>query len=156
MASVFDQVIAVDVAPTMLERLRENCDVRGITNVKPFHVSERWEQTTADLVYSYLVFQHIEEDEVIDELLRRTATALASDGVSFIQFDTRPRSRGYRIRSELPDAALPRPWRRGLRRIRREREELTQLFAANGLAVVEELRPSTDLNSFILRNSERL
>ena len=38
--------------------------------------------------------------------------------MALLQFDTRRASLSYRLRNALPDPLLPRPWRRGIRRIR--------------------------------------
>jgi hypothetical protein len=140
------------MSPTMLERLREECAARRITNVQAWLSAERWELAIdADLVYSFLVLQHVEESDVLEDLVSRIALALAADGVAYLQFDTRPRTLAYRLRNHVPAALLPRQWRRGLRRVRRTHKESFACFSGAGLELVEELRGGTELSAFILR-----
>jgi cyclopropane fatty-acyl-phospholipid synthase-like methyltransferase len=151
MSERFGEVVAVDVAPTMLRRLADNCRSASIENVKGFLPTEPWyEQGAADLIYSLIVFQHIESWDIIAEYCRRMAGCLAKDGVCYVQFDTRPRSLPSFVVSQLPDPLLPRPWRKGIRRIRRSRASLLNLFSASGLTVREELRQDTERHVFLM------
>ncbi|MBA2536966.1 MAG: class I SAM-dependent methyltransferase, partial [Actinobacteria bacterium] len=154
-ARKFESVAAVDIAPTMLAKLMRNCEREGVSNVRAFAPDEDWDAVRADFVYSRLVFQHLDESDEIREYLRRIAGALAENGVAHLQFDTRPASAAYMIRNRLPDAVLPRTWRRGIRRIRRSPDELYLFFADCGLEVVRELRPGTEDHVFIVKNAVR-
>ena len=147
----FSEVRAVDVAPTMLERLVENCRHAGVTNVFPFLPHEAWDAEPADLIYSRLVFQHIPDIDVIRGYVERIARCLRPDAVASLQFDTRPRTLSYRLRNRLPDRLLPRDQRRGIRRIRRDREGLLALFRGAGLEPVAEDGAGTELDVFLLR-----
>lgn len=151
MARRFDEVIGVDVSPTMLERLVQNCRSAGVENVHAADADAPWEEDSlADLVYSRIVFQHIEADEVIERYVRRIRTALAPDGIAHVQFDTRRRSVVYRVRNRFPNALLPKTSRRGLRRIRRSADWLRGVFAGSGLRVVREVRAGTEDHVFVL------
>ena len=152
-AAHFDEVRAVDVAPTMLEKLRANCREAGVSNVLPFLAGDAWEEAPADLVYSRLVFQHLPDGHEIETYLRRLALSLRAGGVASLQFDTRPTTLAYRLRNALPDRALPRDWRRGIRRIRRSRETLLELFERVGLAIEAETGSASAENVFILRRA---
>ncbi|MHC4421921.1 MAG: class I SAM-dependent methyltransferase [Planctomycetota bacterium] len=152
MAEHFSRVIGVDVAPTMLEKLRANCKRLGIGDAEPMLVDEPWDRRgEADLVYSWLVMQHITDVALIESLVRRVAGTLKTGGVALLQFDTRRSSAAYRLRNALPDALLPRMWRRGIRRIRRSPARLAPLFGAAGLHVTREIGPRTEEHVYILR-----
>jgi SAM-dependent methyltransferase len=150
MAAEFDEVRAVDVAPTMLEKLAANCREAGVSNVLPFLAGDAWDDTPADLVYSRLVFQHIVDSDEIRRYVQRVGRCLREDGVASLHFDTRRKTSAYRLRNRLPERALPRDWRRGIRRIRRSRETLLDLFAGAGLAVAAEAGAGTAENVFVL------
>jgi SAM-dependent methyltransferase len=146
----FTRVIGVDVSPTMLKKLAENA-ARAEVAVEPVLADEPWdERGQADLVYSVLVFQHIDDFEAIARYVRRIARALKRTGIAYVQFDTRPRSVAYRVRNLLPDAVLRDEWRRGLRRIRRPPAQLRELFGDSGLAIVAELGAGSEEHVFVL------
>jgi SAM-dependent methyltransferase len=152
MAEHFSKVIGVDVAPTMLEKLGANCERFGVGNAEGMLADEPWERRDeADLVYSWLVFQHVADFGLIESTVRRVAGALKPAGMALLQFDTRRPTAAYRLRNALPDAFLRRPWRRGIRRIRRRPSQLAALFDAAGLQLVRELGPHTEEHVFILR-----
>lgn len=156
MASHFETVLAIDVAPTMLAALRRNCRERGIENIVGLHVGEPWEDRgPIDFAWSFLVFQHIERWEKIAEILTRLASALAAGGVAYLHFDTRPANLCYRLRNRLPEALLPRTQRRGIRRIRRRGEQIEELLARLGLAIVARPRPASAADTFIVQRGER-
>lgn len=60
-ARVAEEVVGVDVSPSMLEEARRNCDERQLSNVRLLlsddHLSSL--NGTFDLIYSFIVFQHI-------------------------------------------------------------------------------------------------
>jgi SAM-dependent methyltransferase len=152
MTEHFSKVIGVDVAPTMLQKLSANCERFGIDNAEPMLADDSWERGgEADFVYSWLVFQHIADFGLIESTVQRLAGALKAGGVALLQFDTRRPTAVYRARNTLPDALLPRPWRRGIRRIRRRPSQLASLFEAAGLQLGRELGPQTEEHVFILR-----
>lgn len=150
MADRFDEVIAVDVAPTMLEKLRVSARDFSKTNIVPKLSEEDWEASKCDLAYSYIVFQHIEDMAIIEGYLERVSRALKPSGVAYFQFDTRPTSLAYKVRALLPDALLPRTSRRGIRRIRRSPARLRETFSKHGLVVLKELRQGTADHIFVL------
>lgn len=152
MAERFAEVIGVDIAPSMVRKLAEYSRAAGVPNVRGFLAGEAWsEQGTADLVYSLIVFQHIDSGPAIAEYFRRIATCLSPTGVCYAQFDTRPPTPQYYGLRLVPDVLLPKPWRKGIRRVRRRAADLRSLFDSCGLTVVEELRPDTDWHAFLLR-----
>lgn len=151
MAEKFEEVVGVDIAPTMIHKLQENAEKFAATNVRGRLATDRWEtEIKADFVYSYLVFQHIEDFQVIADYFSRIHSALAEGGLVYAQFDTRAKAFSYQIRKAIPDPFLPRAQRRGIRRTRRTREELATLFSRSGFKVARELRPDSDDNAFVL------
>ncbi|MDQ4145759.1 MAG: class I SAM-dependent methyltransferase, partial [Actinomycetota bacterium] len=143
-----------DVSPTMLQKMKEECDSVGVRNVFGLQPDEPWDKGAyADLVYSYWVFQHIESFAEISQYIERIARCLRQHGIAYLQFDTRPATTAYRIRNRLPDAMLPRPWRRGIRRLRRPRPALLSLFARNELLLVHEEGCNSENNIFVLQRA---
>ncbi len=153
MSKHFDSLTAVDIAPSMLRRLSENCERFGITNVQTAHALQPWEVGAVDLLYSVQVFQHIEDLGLIDAYLPRIARSLGPTGVGYLHFDARPRTLAYRVRRALPDPMLPRAWRRSIRRTRRDRDDLQTRLGSHGLQVIAEKDPRTYQQVFIVRAS---
>jgi cyclopropane fatty-acyl-phospholipid synthase-like methyltransferase len=151
MAKRVAELRAVDVSPTMLRRLAENCAAAGVDVVRGFLPQEEWDTgRPVDFAYSRWVLQHIPDFEVIDGYVARLATCMRRGAVAHLQLDTRPGTIGYHLRNALPDFILPRRWRRGVRRIRRTAAELRALFARHGFSVVEELNPDSTDHVFVL------
>jgi SAM-dependent methyltransferase len=149
----FGRVLGVDVAPTMLGKLRENAAKAGAL-VEPVLAADSWdERERADLAYSVLVFQHLPAFAEIAAYVHRVAQALKPTGIGYLQFDTRPATLAYRARNVLPDAVLPRRWRRGLRRIRRSAASLRELFREAELEIVAEAAPDSEEHVFIVRRT---
>ncbi len=151
MAEHFDRVIGVDVSPTMLTRLMDNCRRFGIENAEPMTADDTWDiRDSADFVYSWIVFQHVEDLTTIKTTIRRASTALKPGGVALFQFDTRPRTAAYLVRNALPDIVLPRLWRRGIRRIRRRPDRIAAILDAAGLRTLREHGEGTDVHVLTL------
>jgi SAM-dependent methyltransferase len=153
MSSEFDRLIAVDVSPTMLEKLEEHAardPTAGV--IEPMLANTRWDEPdSADFIYSVLVFQHIERFEEIVAYLERVSHALRPGAVAYLQFDTRASTLPYRVRNALPDRLLPLQWRKGIRRIRRSSASLRRLFAENSLDLCAEHGHESDYHAFIVR-----
>jgi SAM-dependent methyltransferase len=147
----FREVVAVDVSPTMLETLRTNAGRAAVDNVRTSLISERWDEAgSADFVYSWTVFQHLESWAEIEDIVGRIALALKPGGAAALQFDTRPASLAYRLRAAVPDPMMPKVWRKSIRRVRRQPADLDKLFARLGLTVASESQRATDLHLYIL------
>lgn len=150
----FDRVIAVDVAQTMLDKLAANCAERGIDTVDGYRPDGAWDRVgPVDFAYSLHVFQHIESWGVISEYLHRLGACIADDGVAYLHFDTRRPDLLYSVRPFLPDRMLPRPWKRGIRRVRRSRDEVLALARDAGFSLVDERAPSSADHVFVLKPS---
>ena len=151
MARRVAELRAVDVAPTMLQRLAENCAAAGIDSVRGFRPDGPWDVgSPVDFAYTRWVLQHIPDIGVINGYLARLGACMRPGAVAHLQFDTRPATAGYRLRNILPDIILPRVWRRGVRRIRRAPSELRAMFTCHGFSVAEELNADSADHIFIL------
>lgn len=150
MSRSFDRIIAVDIAPTMLTKLSANCQARNIEHVTPMLAGDAWHDVVQiDFAYSRIVLQHIEEWATIVDYFRRIASSLAHDGAFYVQFDTRPPNVAYHIKNQLPDAVLPRNFRRGVRRIRRTVAEIEALAQSCGLRVAAMRGSGSDDTEFV-------
>jgi SAM-dependent methyltransferase len=60
-AKIVEEVVGLDVSPSMLEEARRNCDERGLRNVRLLDSDDTLSTVTGsfDLVHSCIVFQHI-------------------------------------------------------------------------------------------------
>jgi ubiquinone/menaquinone biosynthesis C-methylase UbiE len=117
----------------------------GGTDLKQF------ENDTFDLVYSYIVFQHIPEEAVIESYLREISRVLKPGGRAALQFDTRPEGALVKLYKSLPDSLLPRPHRRFIRRYRRRPERLQILMEGAGLTIADEQGRRTAEHFFLLK-----
>lgn len=149
----FECVRAVDASTVMLEQLRSACERFGITNAEPYRSDDRWDVEPADLVYSVLTFQHLEDFAVIDAYVARIARCLR--GVAYLQFDTRTLTVASQVKGRLPDWCVPWTWRRGMRRYRRDPEAIRRVYTREGLRIVREITPNTALHGFILEPQGR-
>jgi hypothetical protein len=155
MASEFDAVLAVDISSVALAELAKNCEIKGVHNVRTLLAEENWDrESSADLVYSRRTFPLVETMDEIASYFSRIRTALKAEGIGYLHFDTRPRTLAYHVRERTPDPLLPRQWRRGIRRIRRSREQLLALLERRGLRLVGELGANTVWNIFLVRPYE--
>jgi SAM-dependent methyltransferase len=151
MAKHFDEAVGVDIAPTMLSKLSANAERAERANVRGELADADWDRPdSVDFAYSWLVFQHIEAAEIIDRYLQRIARSLSAEGIACLQFDTRPRGLAYRLRFALPSFLLPRTWRPGIRRIRRDGRWLRERCAAAGLTILREQGAGSDVHLFLL------
>jgi 2-polyprenyl-3-methyl-5-hydroxy-6-metoxy-1,4-benzoquinol methylase len=155
LAREFERVVAVDVAPTMLERLRELCVSEGVRNVRPALAGEPWEREPADLVVSSLTLQHVADLADVSACVARIAGCLRPGGVAWVQVDSRRRSPLYVLRNAVPDPFLPALWRKGIRRIRRPAALYAALFERSQLAILSERNAGTSRHVFILRRMHR-
>lgn len=154
----FQSVVGVDIAPEMLRRARHLADENGVANADFVLISEPRELLNkyagrVDFLFSWLVFQHIPQFETIAEYLGVIADLLTGEGLALLQFDTRPTSLPYRLKTALPDILLPRYWRRGIRRIRRTADEIAEEMRNRGLRIGGELAPASALHRFVVRKA---
>jgi SAM-dependent methyltransferase len=155
----FDNVVGVDISTGMIERATTLARDNGISNVAFLPVSgpeNLFRQASrysggCDLIYSLLVFQHIPDFAEIEGYLHVIGALLYQHGLAYLQFDTRPQTLLYHLKSNLPDFLLPRFSRRGIRRIRRSAQDLESCFCRAGLEIVGEASPHTALHRYTLR-----
>lgn len=150
-ARLFQEVIAVDIAPTMLKELNENAKNANLKNIQTFLPEQPWDEKTVSYAYSYFVFQHITDFTIIKHYIQRIADCLKEQGVAQLHFDTRKKSLLYNIRNKIPDFLLPRTQRKGIRRIRRNANHIYRLFDMNKLEIIEMHGHNSANTFFVLR-----
>jgi len=154
MTSYFQCCVGVDISSNMLERLHGYSDKMHVGDkIRTFSPDQEWDTLQADLVYSLLVFQHIEDFQMIRQYIARISRVITDNGAVYLQFDTRPQSILYRLRNMIPDCLLAKSWRKGIRRIRRTRKDLLGLFKECELDILAENGAGTDYHVFILSKS---
>lgn len=151
MSRAFGSITAVDIAPTMLEKLRANCRDRGIDNVRGMLAGDAWDESTHDFAYTRIVLQHIESWADVVSYLARVARGLRPGGLFYAQFDTRPPNLLYDLRNRVPDLFLPRTYRRGVRRIRRSPSQIFGAAHQAGLDLLKERGGGTADHEFLFR-----
>jgi len=141
LAERFDQVVAVDVSPAMLERAHAAVSAPNVSFVAVS--GERLdgvEDGSADTLVCYLVLQHLPDREVVEGYLREFARVLGPGGAAYVQVPVLGRAgrlwRGLRG----PLIALGRRPETGaaFRGFRLTRRELDRGLVAAGLKVSAE------------------
>jgi cyclopropane fatty-acyl-phospholipid synthase-like methyltransferase len=162
MARHFGRVFGMDIAPEMTRQAAGLAAWKKVNNVRFFTLGEYQRCPSdfaelagnVDFVYSLIVFQHIPDFRFIYAYLELVRMLLSTGGVAYLQFDTRPQTMPYRVKTALPDFVLPRFLRRGIRRIRRTPDELESSFANCNLAIVESLGSRTEYHRYVLRKGK--
>lgn len=117
LADHFDEVVGLDIAPSMLDLARAHDPLDRCRFLLNDATTLRLDSNSFDFAYSNIVFQHIEPRHTrryLAELLR----VLKVGGVLLFQLPSEPAPEPTRGLKRL----VPRPLRRGLRRLRRLRE----------------------------------
>jgi cyclopropane fatty-acyl-phospholipid synthase-like methyltransferase len=161
LAASFKEVWGVDIAEAMVRRARAsasdqhvgNAHFRAISGPADLGQQMREYLGRVDFVYSLLVFQHVADFSAIAGYLGVIGSLLADSGTAYLQFDSRPQSLAYHLRSNLPDFMLPRIWRKGIRRIRRSSRQLEESIEEAGLRIAGQQSPSTEYHRYILRRA---
>jgi SAM-dependent methyltransferase len=161
LASHFQEAVGADIAESMIQRAQRFARDNGVGNVGfcaaagPEDLLHRAGNYSGriNFLYSLLVFQHIPDMAMIEGYLHVVGILLAEEGIAYLQFDTRPESFAYHIKTRMPDFLLPRFWRKGIRRIRRNPEEIEKGIRNAGLEIAEELTPFTSYHRYILRKA---
>jgi SAM-dependent methyltransferase len=159
MARHFHELLGVDISQGMIQRAKSCAQNNGIGNASFFAITGPEDflskvgnyAGSCDFVYSLLVFQHIPDFSIIEGYLRVVRILLYESGVAYLQFDTRPETAAYRMKTQLPDSLLPRFWRRGIRRIRRAPEAIAASMSRAGLRIVAELTPRSAYHRYLVR-----
>jgi 2-polyprenyl-3-methyl-5-hydroxy-6-metoxy-1,4-benzoquinol methylase len=89
MAALYEEVVAVDIADSMLETAAERIRNRGINNVRLENVREYEPKGDCDLVISQLVLQHCTSESEVIETLSVLAASLAPDGWLVVEIPSR-------------------------------------------------------------------
>lgn len=86
LAALVDEVVGVDVANSMLEEARRNCEARHIGNVSLVTQLEDLPATASfDFIHSYVVFQHIRVARG-ERMVRQLLACLTPGGVVALHF----------------------------------------------------------------------
>jgi len=150
-SNFFKTISAVDLSEPMLEQLRANCEERSIPNITTYLPQDSWDNNQYGYVYSYLVFQHINQWSIIVDYITRISKCMNKNAIAQLQFDTRNKSLFYKLRNITPEFILPRSMKLGIRRTRRSTKELMKLFKASGLHILKEFHPDSEEHTFVLR-----
>jgi cyclopropane fatty-acyl-phospholipid synthase-like methyltransferase len=158
LSQVFRQMVGVDISRGMVRRAADSAREHGVTNARFLAVAapndllgaipEAVGQVT--FLYSLLVFQHIQDFHDVESYFAAARRLLHHDGVAYLQFDTRPQTFAYHVKTAAPDFMLPKLLRRGIRRVRRKTAEIERALARNGLQVVRELTPATAYHRYVV------
>lgn len=148
----FDQVNAIDISQAMIEQARklnppENIEFSPSTGRD---LSE-FGDGSFDFVFSYIVFQHIPDAEVIETYIREIGRVTRDGGKAALQFDTRTEGALIRMYKALPDPLLPKQHRRFIRRYRRDPQWLRSVMDSAGLSVLDEQGARTDEHFFLIQ-----
>lgn len=150
-ASHFERVDGVDIASEMIDLARSSELPKNVhTYVSSGVDLALFDNHVFDFVFSFIVFHHIPDREVISSYLREVARVLKPDGTAALQFDTRRTTALTRVLFALPDFMLPRSRRRYIRRYRRKRADVLAMVDAAGLSVKDERGPNTAWNFLLL------
>lgn len=151
-SQIFQRILAIDVSPTMLKELNQRAVAAQISNISTMTSDQDWQMVEqVDYVYSFYVFQHINNWQIISEYIEKIAKVLKIGGIAQLHFDTRPNDSLYYLKLMLPDFLLPKTQRRGIRRIRRKANLLRQLFNENKLNIQQEHQKDSGAHIFILQ-----
>jgi SAM-dependent methyltransferase len=134
LASRFDRVVGIDVSPEMVERARQLVDHSAVTFIVGSGTGlEPLEDSTADLIVSFTVFQHIPSVAIIERYLAEAGRVLKPGGVLAFQWNNQPGARLWRLQR----TALSGLQRVGLRVERHRRNAPEFLGSRVSLAVIE-------------------
>lgn len=86
-AAVSEQVVGLDVSPSMLAEARKNCDERALSNVTLALADDELSglEGNFDFIHSVLVFQHIPVERG-RAIFKRLLTRLSPGGIGMIDF----------------------------------------------------------------------
>ncbi|PWU24673.1 MAG: hypothetical protein C5B48_05200 [Candidatus Rokuibacteriota bacterium] len=102
LADRFDQVVAVDVSPAMLERARRAVSAQNVQfRLVSGEALDSVEDAAADVLLCYLVLQHLPNRVLVLDHVREFGRALAHDGRAYVQIPV------------LDSGLGPRLWRLG-------------------------------------------
>lgn len=151
MCLYFKEAIGVDISPTMLGLLENYVEMNGVKGkIKAMLPTEEWYLQKSDFIFSVKTLYYIDDLATIDDYMNKVSESLVGDGLAYLQFDTRHVTIPYRLRHKMPDFLLPKKWQRGIRRIRRKREDLVEIFGRHGFRVIKEQNVNSPYHVFVL------
>ena len=81
LAALFKHVVAVDISPTMLEKAKAFVGADNVSFIESDGVSVPVPPETADLAFSYIVYQHFPSREAIEASFQGVSQALRPGGL---------------------------------------------------------------------------
>lgn len=111
LAQRFEEVVGVDVSPSMLAEAEKNCAERGIRNARfaPTRDASKGKLGTFSFVHSYIVFQHIPPAEG-ERLMRSLVDMLEPGGIALLHVTIARRSALRRTAQWLQRNFVPAAW----------------------------------------------
>lgn len=87
LAARCDTVVGVDISPSMLQEAQNNCQRKGLSNIKWLEADDRLSKVTGtfDLINSHIVFQHIPRKRG-EKIFERLIDLLADGGIGALHF----------------------------------------------------------------------
>ena len=158
MSRFFRKMVGVDISDGAIRRIAGFARRRGITNARFVTIRDPAELLTAvpvvagqlSFLYCFQVFPHIQDFTITETYLKAVTQLLMSDGIAYLSFDTRRQTPTYHAKTAMPDLLLPRCWRRGMRRIRREPSQIEGALAECGLLILEQLGRNTSDHRYVV------
>jgi SAM-dependent methyltransferase len=123
LAAAFDEVVAIDISPKMIEVARRN--VVGCSNIT-FHRGLEEVAGQADLVHSYIVLQHIRPAQGMD-IIERLMRLVAPGGVFVLHVTTGDSRRGRALLNWFRYRITPLHWAYNIARRRPFAEPITEM-----------------------------
>lgn len=98
LAGIAEQVVGLDVSPSMLNEARKNCDARAINNVVLYQSDDDLTSLSGkyNFIHSYIVFQHIPVRRG-EHIFNRLIEHLEDEGVGVVHFTYSKRDRASAV-----------------------------------------------------------
>ncbi len=152
----FTSVIAVDISNTMIERAKEYHS--GIENISFLKVPGNgmlpvMKDNSVSVVLSWHVLQHVPDYDIIKTYISEIYRVAMPAAKILLHFDTRPDTLASSLLSGIPpifNPILPRNYRYGMRRYRRNLADVRNELIRIGFTILNQRNDNTDRQLFLL------